>query len=163
MKAWMQIFKIYSSICPPSPFNTGHILEDVWFPGVSKKKGWYAWDHPASFAVSGCLGRCVCVCVCVCACVHACVCAHMCVLPQSCLTLCDPMDCSPPSSSVHGISQARTLERVDISFSRGSSWPRDWTWISCLSCIGRWVLYQLRPWASPLWRVRLNLIKLEPF
>ena len=43
----------------------------------------------------------------------------------------DPMDCSPPGPSVHGISQARILEWVAISFSRGSSWPRDWTWVSC--------------------------------
>ena len=40
---------------------------------------------------------------------------------QSCLTLCDPTDCSPPGSSVHGILQARTLEWVAIPFSRGSS------------------------------------------
>ena len=46
---------------------------------------------------------------------------------QSCPTLCDPTDCSPPGSSVHGIFQAWTLEWVAISFSRGSSWPRDWT------------------------------------
>ena len=38
---------------------------------------------------------------------------------QSCLTLCDPVDCSPPGSSIHGIHQARILERVAISFSRG--------------------------------------------
>ena len=44
---------------------------------------------------------------------------------QSCLTLCDPMDCSPPGSSVCGISQARILEWVAISFSRGSSQHRD--------------------------------------
>ena len=44
---------------------------------------------------------------------------------QSCLTLCDPMDCSPPGFSVHGILQARILEWVAISFSRGSSRPRD--------------------------------------
>ena len=44
---------------------------------------------------------------------------------QSCLTLWDPMDCSPPGSLVHGISQARMLEWVAIPFSRGSSWPRD--------------------------------------
>ena len=44
---------------------------------------------------------------------------------QSCLTLCDPMDCSLPGSSIHGIFQARVLEWVAISFSRGSSWPRD--------------------------------------
>ena len=46
------------------------------------------------------------------------------------LALCDPVDCTPPGSSVHGISQARILEWVAISFSRGSSWPRDWTCIS---------------------------------
>ena len=43
-----------------------------------------------------------------------------------CPTLCDPMDCSPPGSSDHGIPQARTLEWVAISSSRGSSQPRDW-------------------------------------
>ena len=45
--------------------------------------------------------------------------------------LCDPVDCSPPGSSVHGISQARIQEWVAISFSRGSSWPRDPTHVSC--------------------------------
>ena len=55
-----------------------------------------------------------------------------------------PMDCSPPGFSVHGISQARVLEQVSISFSRGSFWPRDWTPISCIPCISRWLLYQLR-------------------
>ena len=49
---------------------------------------------------------------------------------QSCLTLCDPMDCSPPGSSVHGILQARILEWGAISFSRGSSQPRDQTRVS---------------------------------
>ncbi|CAI9173811.1 unnamed protein product [Rangifer tarandus platyrhynchus] len=44
---------------------------------------------------------------------------------QSCPTLCDPMDCSPPRSSVHGFFHVRTLEWVAISFSRGSSQPRD--------------------------------------
>ena len=44
---------------------------------------------------------------------------------------CDPMDCSPPGSSVHEIFQARILEWVAISFSRGSSQPRDWTRVSC--------------------------------
>ena len=48
---------------------------------------------------------------------------------QSCLTLCDPMDCSLPGS-IHEIFQARILEWVAISFSRGSSWPRDRTWVS---------------------------------
>ena len=44
---------------------------------------------------------------------------------QSCLTLMDPMDCSPPGSSVYGILQARTVEWIAISFSRGSLQPRD--------------------------------------
>ena len=52
---------------------------------------------------------------------------------QSCPTLCDPMDCSPPGSSVHGVSQARILEWVAISFSRGSSWFRDQTCVSCIA------------------------------
>ena len=51
---------------------------------------------------------------------------------QSCPTLCDPMDCSLPGSSLHGILQTRVLEWVAISFSRGSSQPRDWTWVSCI-------------------------------
>ena len=49
---------------------------------------------------------------------------------QSCPSLCDPMDCSLPHSSIHGIFQARVLEWVAISFSRGSSRPRDWTQVS---------------------------------
>ena len=47
------------------------------------------------------------------------------LVAQLCLTLCDPMDCSPPGTSIHGISQARILERIAISFSRASSQPRD--------------------------------------
>ena len=47
--------------------------------------------------------------------------------------LCDPMDCNPPCSSVHGISQARIPEWASISFSRESSWPRDWNYISCIA------------------------------
>ena len=47
--------------------------------------------------------------------------------------LCNPMDCSPPGSSVHGILQAIKLEWVAIPFSRGSSQLRDWTWVSCLA------------------------------
>ena len=54
-------------------------------------------------------------------------------LLQSCLTLCDPMDCSPPSSSVHGILQARLLEWVAMPSSRGSSRPRGWTHVSYIT------------------------------
>ena len=52
---------------------------------------------------------------------------------NSCPTLCNPKDCSPPGSSVQGILQARLLEWVAISFSRGSSWPRDWTQVSWIA------------------------------
>ena len=52
---------------------------------------------------------------------------------QLCPALCNPMNCSPLGSSVHGILQARILEWVAIPFSRGSSWPRDWTCVSCNS------------------------------
>ena len=51
------------------------------------------------------------------------------------------MSCSPPGSTAHGIFQARMLKWVAISFSRGSSQPRDWTSISCVSCISRQILY----------------------
>ena len=51
----------------------------------------------------------------------------------TCPTLLNPMDYSLPGSSVHGIYQARTLEWVAISFSRGSSWPRDQTQVSCIA------------------------------
>ena len=53
-----------------------------------------------------------------------------CVLTQSCLTLCNPMDCSSSGSSAHGILQAKILEWAAISFFRGYSWPRDWTCIA---------------------------------
>jgi len=59
----------------------------------------------------------------------------VCSVAQLCPTLYNPLDCSPPGSSVHGISQARILEWVAISFSRGSSQPRDWTSVFCVSCI----------------------------
>ena len=58
---------------------------------------------------------------------------HEVLLAQSCLTLCDPMDCSPPGSCVHGIFQARMLDWVAISFSRGSSQLKDWTWVSFIA------------------------------
>ena len=57
-----------------------------------------------------------------------------------------PMDCSPPGSSVCGILQARILEWVAISFSRGSSQPRGRT---CIFCTGRWILYQCTAWEAP--------------
>ena len=61
---------------------------------------------------------------------------------QLCLTLCDPVDCSLPGSSIHGIFQARVLEWVAISFSKWSSQPRDWTQVS--SIVG----WRFTVWAS---------------
>ena len=55
-----------------------------------------------------------------------------CLVAQLHPTLCDPIDCSPPGSSVHGILQARILEWVTISFSRGTSWLKDGTCVSCV-------------------------------
>ena len=74
--------------------------------------------------------------------------AGMCVLAaQSCLTLCDPMDCRLPGSFVHRISQAKILDWVAISSSRGSSWSRDWTWVFCIA--GRfftfWAIREVLP------------------
>ena len=65
----------------------------------------------------------------------------VCSVPQSCPTLCDPTDCSPPGSSVHKIFLTRILEWVAISSSRESPQPRDWTCVSCGSCIRSWILY----------------------
>ena len=55
------------------------------------------------------------------------------LVTRSCPTLCNPMDCSPPGSSVHGVLQARILEWVAIPFSRGPSRPRDQSWVSHIS------------------------------
>ena len=65
---------------------------------------------------------------------------HPLSVSQSCLTLCDPMDCSPPGSSVRGILQERILEWVTMPSSRGSSWPRDSN-LCPLHC--RQILYHL--------------------
>ena len=75
-----------------------------------------------------------------------CVCAK---LLKLCLTLCDPVDCSPPGSSVHGILQARILEWVAMPSDRGSSQPGDQTCVSCISCVGGRVLYHHHPLESP--------------
>ena len=104
-------------------------LDSAWLPhsplltidlGVDRGPNIYQGDL--------CWGNCwklsVCVCVCVCVCV---------VLGTLwCPTVCDPME-SPPGSSVHGVLQARILEWVTMPSSRGFSWPRDQTWVSCMA------------------------------
>ena len=77
---------------------------------------------------------------------------------QSCLAHCDPIDCTQPASSVPVIFKAKILEWVAISYSRGSSWPRDPTHIPCVSHTGRQILYHLSHQGS-LWR---NLLFSRP-
>ena len=86
---------------------------------------------PAQTLLMGCV--CVCVCVCV----------SYSVMSDSL----QPLDCSLPGSSVHGILQARILEKVAIFFSRGSSWPRDWTGVSYIT--GRFIIIWVRLEAQP--------------
>ena len=73
------------------------------------------------------------------------ICCCGCVVTKSCLTLWHPRHCSPPGSSVHGISQARILEWAAISFSRGSSQSGDQTRVSC---IGRWIPNHQATWEA---------------
>ena len=85
----------------------------------------------------------------------------MCSVTQwLCLTLCGPKDCSPPGSSVHEISQERTVGWVAISYSRGSSQPRDWTGISFISCIESGVLDHQHPLGNPIVELVVVLIVL---
>jgi len=79
---------------------------------------------------------------------------NMCVCARACLIVPDSLRphglCRIP---VYGIFQARTLEGIAISYSRGSPQPKDWTLISCISCIGRWILYHWGTWGAPFHRL----------
>ena len=63
---------------------------------------------------------------------------------------------SPPESSAQGIFQARILKWVAISYSRGSSWPRDWSCVSFISCIGWWTLCNSATWEAPVLHLILS-------
>ena len=79
-----------------------------------------------------------------------------CLVAKSVQLFCNPMACSPPGSSVPGVSQARILEWLAISFSRASSPPRDWTHVSCIS---RWILYHGATRKAQIWcEQRLKII-----
>ena len=93
---------------------------------VSQTAEWGSWDHEELIVCSKTTNLRVCV--------HA-------KSLQSCSIFCDPMDYSPPGSSAHGILQARILEWVAMPSCSGSFWLRDWTRISYVSCIVRWLLY----------------------
>ena len=75
----------------------------------------------------------------ICGCVYS--------VTESCLTLCSPMDCSSPGSSVHGTLQARILEWVAMPSSRGSSQPKDWTQVSCTAgkFFTHWTTWEAHP------------------
>ena len=81
---------------------------------------------------------------------HPSSCVRVCAqLPQLCPTLGNPVDCSPPGSSVHGILQARILVLVAIPFSRGSSWSRAQTPVSYFSCIAGRFFIVWATWEAP--------------
>ena len=82
---------------------------------------------------------------------------NACSIAQSYMTLCDSMDCSPPGPSIHGTFQARILEWVAISYSRGSSRPRDQTHDSYVSCTGRQTLYHCASWEAHVQRFKILL------
>ena len=103
-----------------------------------------------------CVYVCICVYVCVCMCVYMCVCMCVCVcvcetssssihllmdmvhawsVAQSCPPPCDPMDCSPPGSSVQEISQQEYWSGLPFPSLGGASWPRDWTHVSYVSAL----------------------------
>ena len=81
----------------------------------------------------------------------------VCLVAQSCPTLSNPIDCNPPGSSVHGIFQARILDWVAISFSRGPSWPRNQTHVSCTA--GRF--FTTEPPGKTRWRVKTGNFQLN--
>ena len=89
-----------------------------------------AWDYSH---VGSKRKKCLCVCVCECS-----------VMSNSLW----PMDYRPPGSSVHGVFKARIVEQISISSSRWSFHHRDWTHVSCFSCIGRWILYHWATWEA---------------
>ena len=110
------LFNILSCVPPSSPiWWTQGLLKCLSGVPCTPPEYWLASSHLWSSSLASCV-----------------------LVIQSCPTLCDPMDYSPPGSSIHGILQARILEWGAISFSRGSSrtgtFPtRDWTQVSCIA------------------------------
>ena len=84
--------------------------------------------------------------------VHVTELSYACILSHSVMSLCDPMDCNLPGSSVHETFWERILKWIAISSCRESSRPRNWTQVSCISCIGRQILPRLTTWeALSIW------------
>ena len=138
----------YYWVCPSRSWETGHSgflkhqsqaslkaglfnIQELTLKSISTNYITYTWI-PLQFQRKGLSSFCCCF-----------LPTASCVRAQSRQTFCDPMDCSLASSSVRGIDQARILEWVGISFSRGSSWSRDQI---CVSHIGRQILYHWDTW-----------------
>ena len=123
--------------CSPSPFHT---FLSLWpHTKLYHQLSWFSSLQRTNMRFRSFYNyKCVCVCVCVCVHGHA----------WLCLTLYNHMDCSFLGPSVLGIFKARILEWVAVSSSRGSSWFRDWTHASRVSCIDRWILYHCTTWEA---------------
>ena len=104
------------------------ILLHVWWKDSLKLAG-ISHIHLITL-VKQCLFFLLAVCVCVCVCACLCVCVYV-LVAQLCLTLCNPVDCSPQASL--SIEFSRQGYWNGLPFSRGSSQPRDWTWVSCIA------------------------------
>ena len=94
---------------------------------------WATREAPAVSYVCVCVYIYMCVCVCIYIYFYDVSKNHWVLIAQSCQTLCDPMNCNSAVSSVPEILQARILQWVALPFSRGSSRPRGWTWVSCMA------------------------------
>ena len=123
--------------------SLGDLLNPGIEPGSPALQAGYLWTELPGKPI-GYMCVCVCVCVRVCVCACACVCARMCVL--SCSVMFDSAWIVATRLLCPWDSQARTLEHIAISCSRGSSQDRDWTCISCAFCIGMWILYHCITW-----------------
>ena len=107
-----------------------------------------AWEGPHHLWTPTASGVCVCMCVCVCVCARTHTHAHP-LLFSYVQPFVMPWTVAPLGSSIHGIFQANMLKQVAISFSRESSWSRDQTCISWVSCVGKWIFLSLCHLESP--------------
>ena len=98
---------------------------------------------------------CVCVCVCVCTCA--------CLVPQLCSILCNPVNCGLPGSSVREIFPGKNTGTVAISYSKGSSQPRDCTCVSHVFCMGRQIILPLASDAFSFLSGSIHIVGSHPF
>ena len=147
MYSWLDILCFGSR----SPTTSGCVLKSIHLQGLPNIENvikiWSRTEQTFALKFSQPIPISTHHCVCECVCVRVCTSTRT----PSCPTLCVPLDCSLPGSSVCGIFQTRIRELVAISFSRGSSQPRDRTYVSCLP---HWQVGSLpaeplgKPWAT---------------